>query len=206
MLSPKLSKRSLTGPAAALLAFALWPVLASAQSQDQGSVAEAARRAREQKKAAGKPARTLTNDDLPTLKAESRAAAGEAASADPVPADQGKSEAEQAAPPAAVEPAADPQADKNKRAKLEAALRQAKAQLVEAQGEFDVRKRQAALDSDTFYSKTDYASDDEGKARLEAQAGQLSEKKSQVDALKAKVAALESALGQAPEPEKTPPN
>jgi len=206
MLSPKLSKRSLTGPAAALLAFALWPVLASAQSQDQGSVAEAARRAREQKKAASKPARTLTNDDLPSLKAESLPAAGDAANADPAHADQGKTEAVQAAPAAAVEPVDDPQADKNKRAKLEAALRQAKAELVEAQGEFDVRKRQAALDSDTFYSKPDYASDDAGKSRLEAQAGQLSEKKSQVDALKAKVAALESALGQAPEPEKTPPN
>jgi len=40
---------------------------APAQSQDGSapSVAEAARRAREQKKTAAKPVRTLTNDDLP---------------------------------------------------------------------------------------------------------------------------------------------
>src|SRR5438270_12278762 len=38
---------------------------AQAQSDNAPSVAEAARRAREQKKSAAKPGRTLTNDNLP---------------------------------------------------------------------------------------------------------------------------------------------
>jgi len=205
MLSPKLSKISLIGPAAVLLSLALWPPLASAQSQDDhGSVAEAARRAREQKKAAAKPARTLTNDDLPSSPAESVAPAGQAGNAD-----QTKTVGEQAAPPAEAEPVGDEEAARRKRAKLEAALEQAKAELGESSGAFDVLKRQAALDADTFYSKTDYASDDQGKAKLEAQAQQVNEKKSQVDTLKAKVAALEAALRQAAEPQKagsTSPN
>jgi hypothetical protein len=68
MLSPKPSKVSLIGSAALLVSLGLWPFLASAQSQgDSSSVADAARRAREQKRAAAKPARTLTNDDLPSV-------------------------------------------------------------------------------------------------------------------------------------------
>jgi len=208
MLSPKPSKVSLIGSAALLISLGLWPFLASAQSQgDTASVADAARRAREQKRAAAKPARTLTNDDLPSLQAEPaapRPGAEEAADAGGA-----KSEGEGAAPLAPSEPGAEAETAKKKRAKIEAALKQGKAELSEAQGELDVLERQAALDSDVFYSKTGYASDSEGKARLDAQAQQVGEKKRQVEALKAKLAALEAALGQAADPEKarsTSPN
>ena len=69
MVSDKLSKFGsslllvLTG---ALLPLSLFPGAASAQSQsDNTSVADAARRAREQKKNAPKPARTLTSAARP---------------------------------------------------------------------------------------------------------------------------------------------
>src|SRR4030095_7042156 len=56
----------LAGSAAALLSLGILPGMATAQSQgDNTSVADAARRAREQTKKAAKPTRTLTNDDLP---------------------------------------------------------------------------------------------------------------------------------------------
>jgi len=197
MLSAKPSKLSLIGSAALLVSLGLGPFLAGAQSQgDATSVADAARRALEKKKAAAKPVRTLTNDDLPSLPAEPRASAAPAGEA----ADAGQTKPEQggAAPLAPAEA----EAAKTKRAKLEADLKEAKAELTEAQGELDVLQRKAALDSDVFYSKTGYASDSEGQARLDAEAQQVAEKKRHVDDLKAKLAALEAALGQAAEPEK----
>src|SRR5262245_32480122 len=111
MLSPRPSKVSLIGSAALLVSLGLWPFLASAQSQgDNASVAEAARRAREQKKAAVKPARTLTNDDLPSVLAEP-ATPGAARSGAEEAADDGqaKTEGDDAAPPA-PEPAAEAEA------------------------------------------------------------------------------------------------
>jgi hypothetical protein len=216
MLSPKPSNRSLIASAALVVSLGLSPFLAAAQSQgDNASVADAARRAREQRKAAAKPVRTLTNDDLPSVAAEpgvsapAIGAAGETAPADQAKTDQAKtdqpktegasSDRDLAAAPA---PVADSDAANRKRAKLAAAWKRAKAELSQAQGELDVLERKAVLDSDTFYSKTDYASDSEGKARLDAEAGQINQKKSEVDGLKAKLAELEAALGQAAEPEK----
>jgi hypothetical protein len=89
-----------------------------------------------------------------------------------------------------------------KRAETEAALKRVKAELAQAQGELDVLQRKAALDSDSYYSKTDYARDSEAKARLDADAQQINDKKAQVDNLKAKIAALQAELGEAAEPDK----
>lgn len=204
MLSAKRSRVSLIGSGALLFSLSFWPFGASAQSQgDNASVADAARRAREQKRATHKPARTLTNDDVPAAPAQPaqpvEAATGAAETPD---ADQAQASGESTAPakaPPTVRPVGEPDA---KRAEREAALKRAKADLAEAQGQLDVLQRKAALDSDTFYSKTGYASDSEGKARLDAEAQQISDKKSQVDDLKAKVVALEAELGQTAEPDK----
>jgi len=211
MLSPKPSKVSLIGSAALLISLGLSPFLASAQSQgDTASVADAARRAREQKRAAAKPARILTNDDLPSLLAETAApAAARPVAEEAADAGEAKSAGEGAAPVAPSEPGAETEAAKKNRAKIEAAQKRVKAELSEAQGDLDVLERKAALDSEVFYSKTGYASDSEGKARLDAQAQQVGEKKRQVEDLKAKLAALEAASGQAADPEKarsTSPN
>ena len=204
MLSAKRLKVSLIGSGALLFSLSFWPFAASAQSQgDNASVADAARRAREQKRATSKPVRTLTNDDLPAAPAQPALPVAAATGAAETPdADQAQASGEGTAPakaPPAVRPGGEPDA---KRAEREAALKRAKADLAEAQGQLDVLQRKAALDSDTFYSKTGYASDSEGKERLDAEAQQISDKKSQVDDLKAKVVALEAELGQAAEPDK----
>jgi hypothetical protein len=203
MLLPRFrSQRAfLFGSAAVML---LLPVWASAQSQsDNTSVADAARRAREQKKNAAKPARTLTNDDLPAARDN---AVPSAAAAAPAPeaatSDQAKPEADAAAPAKAAapaEPAGQTEDSSKKRSRIEAALKQAKAELTQAQNELDILQRKSVLDSDAFYSKTDYARDTEGKARLDADAQQVNDKKSQVDELKTKVAALQAELGEAAE-------
>ncbi len=67
--------------------------------------------------------------------------------------------------------------------------------LATALSELDIMQRKAALDSDSYYSKTDYESDKEGKANLDAEAQQISEKKQAVDELKARVAELQALVG-----------
>jgi len=209
MVSAKLSKfRSsvlfvLTG---ALLSLSLLPGSASAQSQsDNSSVADAARRAREQKKNAPKPARTLTNDDLPVAPPAGQSSAAPAGGTETAAPDQANTESEAGAPvkaPAAAETAAPAAGAQKKKAEIEAALKLAKAELARAQSELDVLQRKSALDSDSFYSQTDYSHDTDGKARLDADAQQVNDKKSQVDELKSKVAALQAELGEASEAEK----
>jgi|KBSSwiStaDraftv2_1062776.scaffolds.fasta_scaffold254050_2 hypothetical protein len=204
MSSLKLSTFRLIG-SAVLLSSCLLPLAASAQSQsDNTSVADAARRAREQKKNATKPARTLTNDDLPAAPAATAPPVVAPATESTAASDQSKPE-EPGAPlkaAAPAEPAAQAGTASKRRVEAEAALKRAKAELTQAQGELDVLGRKAALDSDAYYSKTDYARDTEGKARLDADTQQVNDKKSQVDVLKAKVAALQSELGQASDPER----
>jgi hypothetical protein len=209
MVSAKLSKFRLslllvlTG---ALLPLNLLPGSASAQSQsDNSSVADAARRAREQKKNAPKPARTLTNDDLPAAPPAGRSAAAPAGGTESAAPDQANTESEAGAPakaPGAGETAAPAAGAQKKKAEIEAALKRAKAELAQAQSELDVLQRKSALDSDSFYSQTDYSHDSDGKARLDADAQQVNDKKSQVDELKSKVAALQAELGEAAEPDK----
>jgi len=182
----------LTGLAAALLAAGLAGP-ASAQSQSP-SVAEATRRAREQKKAATKPVRILTDDDLP------KAATPEASRPAVPPAAEPAKPEEEAKPPATdgAQNEAAKQQEARKKAELRAALKQAKADLAQAEGELDVLQRKTTLDSDAYYSKTDYARDTAGKTRLEDDQRQVNDKKNEVQALKAKIAALEAAIGEKP--------
>lgn len=193
--------------AAALLAFGILSGSAYAQSDNAPSVAEAARRAREQKKAAAKPARTLTNDDLP--------AAPAAAAQPPVTADASAEDSktagavpEGAVPDAAKAPAPAPaagDAETQKKADKEAALKQAKAALAQAMDELDVLQRKAALDSESYYSRTGYAQDAQGKAKLDVEAEQISDKKNQVEGLQARVAELQAQLDEGAAPPKPEP-
>jgi hypothetical protein len=200
--------------ATASLLLTAWCGTARAQSQGDStpSVAEAARKARESKKENAKPARTITNDDLPN------GPAGDVANGAvlPTPAANG----DEAATPAANEggekkpAAADDEQAKKKNAENAAALERAKKQLATALSELDIMQRKLALDSDSYYSKTDYASDKDGKANLDAETQEINEKKQAVEELKAKVAELQALVGEAVEnqsdksdkPDKNPPS
>jgi len=191
----------------ALLSLALMGSGARAQSQSGStSVAEAARRTREQKKNAAKPTRTLTNDDLPAA-TEEAAKPGAVRTAPSGAADQqAKPDTEMTAPEkadVAKESAAQGDNGAKKKAEIQVALKRATAELAHRQRELDVLQRKAALDSDSFYSQTDYARDSEGKAKLDADTQLVNEKKSQVDGLKNKVAALQAEVGEGAEPDKS---
>jgi hypothetical protein len=181
--------------------------LCGAQSQDNSSVADAARKAREQKKIAPKAVRTLTNDDLPPAP-EAKPAAAEVPQ-DQVLADRGKpaeGEATAEKKSAMDKPAGEKQASEERAAQrkteLEVALKRAKANLSESEHELDVLQRLAVLDSEAYYSQTNYQNDARGKAKLDADNQQIGEKKSQIDAIKTKIAELTSELGADAEPDK----
>ena len=192
----------LTGSAAALLALCVLPGTAAGQSQGQGqggdSVADAARRAREQKKNA-KPVRTLTNDDLPAApvaaEAKPATAPGDQMEANQADKDQSRAgEKTEKGTAATKEAAQEKRAEK--KARVEAALKQAKADLAQSEGELNVFERKEALDSDSYYSKTDYRDDTAGKATLDQDAQDISDKKAQVATIKSKIAELTAELGE----------
>jgi hypothetical protein len=192
---------------AALIGTAIIPLSAHAQSQDSQapSVADAARRAREQKKAASKqPAPVITDD---TLKPAAPAAQGaNAPDATPPPTAQPAANPS-GAPDANAAPAPGSPADNtDQKSKDSAEVAREKQQLAEAQKEFDLVQRELALEQDNLYSKTNYASDTAGKAKLDDLKQQLGDKQQTLEALKARLAALMGAAGDtAPAKPQAPP-
>jgi hypothetical protein len=164
-----------------------------AQSQDDSaqSVAEAARRAREKKKAGVKPVKTLTDDDLPAATAAGSSEAGAAATPTKAAAAGATP-----APAAAAKPVDAVAAEK---AKLEysanvAALDRAKKSLVQFESELDVMQRKAKLDSEAYYSKPDFSNDPGGKAKLDGEAQDITTKQEDIETLKARIAELQAAV------------
>ncbi len=164
-----------------------------AKSQRDQSVAEAARKAREQKKKAGKPARVIDEDalkpspgptnppDLQTAKASEPAVRGEAP----------------AAPPASEAASTEQKNDQKEDAKrLAADVAKAKEKLADLQKQEDLLERQLVLDRETVYSNPDSANDAAGKARLDALQQQITDKLQAVSDAKAHLAELQSKLDQ----------
>lgn len=173
-----------------LLAATLLPAAAFAQSQeDTQSVAEAARRARAQKKNTEKPSKVITDDTLDVKKGDVQSATAEQLRIPGTP--------QAPAQPASNAPSAADQnekkvSDDEKRAKEIAAL---KEQIKQAQSDLDLAKRDLALQQDTYYSNADYAHDTAGKAKLDDLTQQVSDKQQELDRLKARLANLQAAKG-----------
>jgi hypothetical protein len=178
---------------------------AEAQSDQQVSVAEAARRAREQKKDAAKPVTVVTNDTLEPAKAETPGvtqatvtnAAGAAQGADLTVASatggqQGTGGS--TGTPTAKESAAD-------EAESKAALKALRQEIADKQAEVDLAQREAALASDDFYSKPDFSQDTAGKAKLDAMQSNVAQKQDELAQLKAKLPAGVSAEEEKPAPD-----
>lgn len=162
-----------------VLAVTLFSAAATAQSEDTQSVAAAARRAREQKKTAVKPARVFTDEDIKP--------AAPAASA-PVPA-----AADTSNPPAAPANAAVPAAPGPKDEKAAKELAEVKALIKEIQSDIDLLQRQQSLEQDSYFSNPDYVHDTAGKAKRDALKQQVSDKQLDLERLKARLAELQPA-------------
>jgi hypothetical protein len=167
----------------ALLSWAAAAPAQDGQSQTQ-SVADAARRAREAKKAAPK-SKVITDDDLHKIPKTS---------ADTINAAAPSASASQPANPAAAETPdqtpASSEASPAKKAGANPELAKLKTQIAQVKKELDLAQRELALDQDTFFSNPDHDHDTAGKAKLAAEQRQINDKQQQLDALNTRLAAL----------------
>jgi len=158
----------------------------SSQSQDsqpQDSVAEAARRAREKNKAAAKPAKVITDDDVKPAAPEG-SAANPAVGGFPSGPEAAKAQSGPGASGASGE-------DDQEKAKEIAAL---KEQIKQVQGDLEFLKRDMGLQQDTYYSNPDYVHDTAGKAKLDGMKQQVADKQEELNHLKDQLAELGGTL------------
>src|SRR5215467_4757052 len=185
-------------PRSTLIRIALVAVMTSvflpigfAQSQDSESVAEAARKAREKKKDATKPAKVITDETLDVKKGDVQSAVAEepkiAGAPDSKP---------QAGPGAPNANSANAAAKDEKREKLKKELTELKEQVKQSLMDLDLLQRENRLDQDAYYSQPNYGSDTVGKQKLDDEKQQISSKQDEVSRLKAKLADLQREMGE----------
>ncbi len=176
----------------ALLTAVLLPAAAFPQSQDSQSVAEAARRAREKKKTEAKPVKVITDETLDVKKGDVQSAVAEEPKMPGAPEPNAQSAS---SAPGANAGSSSTATKDSEEEKLKKELAAVKEQLKQALSDLDLLQREYRLDQDTFYSNTNYSSDTAGKQKLDDEKQQISDKREEVERLKAKLADLQQALG-----------
>lgn len=170
----------------AALAAAFLPI-GFGQSQDSQSVAEAARKAREKKKDAAKPAKVITDETLDVKKGDVQSAVAEEPQIPGAPDTKA---------PAAPGVPANAAAKDEKKEKLKKELTELKEQVKQALMDLDLLQRENRLDQDAYYSQPNYGSDTAGKQKLDDEKQQISDKQAEVARLKAKLADLQREMGE----------
>jgi hypothetical protein len=173
----------------AVLTALLLPAASFAQSQDTQSVADAARRARDQKKPPAKPAKVITNEDIKPAPQANPATPASPASPDAAAASAASSTSSTAnaasATPASTSPAPDAKDQKEPKEVTEL-----KAQIKQALDDLNLVLREQSLENDKFFSNSDYLHDTAGKAKLDELIQQASGKQQILDRLKARLTEL----------------
>jgi hypothetical protein len=177
----------------AILAAAILPASVFAQSQDTESVADAARRARAQKKNAEKPAKVITDETLVVKKGDVQIATAEQLRMPGTPETQTQpaADAANAQDAASADTSSKPQSSEEEKAR--ALLKQRvtlKEKIKDAKTDLDLLQREYQLDQDSLYSSPDYLRNNSGKEKLDAMKQQISDKQQDLDRLKAELAAL----------------
>jgi hypothetical protein len=182
-------------PTLLLVGCSLLACASIARSQDpqsNGSVADAARRAREDKRNAAKAANSksskiITDEDItktPAKPADGGVNLGAPAKLETQP----PSEASVVATEAADQAAASGGANKDD----DAESKKTKQQIAQTTKDLDLLKRELSLDQDTFYSNTDYVHDKAGQTKLADEQQQINVKQQELDVLKARLQDLEA--------------
>jgi len=162
---------------------------ARAQSDQEQSVADAARKAREQKKTAPKPSTVITNDTLKPATPETVQNA--TAATERMPGADATAQAANAAQPP-KEPTEEEIA--KKKAKIEAL----KQEIADKAKEVDLQQRSLVLANESYYSRPDFSKDPDGKTKLDAMQSDLAQKKDELAELKAKLKELAPDADQKP--------
>ena len=191
-----------------ILLGAFFALTSKAQAQsEQPSVAEAARKAREQKKAAPKEEKVITNETLEPPK-EKPEVTTPTATEPTMPgattsAPEGAAGGGTAAPSDSKVATAKSGDDAKKKEEEKKALEALKLQIREMKQEVNLAQRTLSLANDDYYSKPDFSKDTNGKARLDALQSDLAQKKDELAQLLAKLPAGETA--DEPKPADAPP-
>ncbi len=200
------------GSLAVFCAVAIFSPALCAQAQDNApSVAEAARKAKEQKKTAPKQSHVITEDTLSLRPASADTGAapppGTVINTTPVmpSAETPASPKDASAEPAkSAESAAPAPADAKKAEEQAAEIAKAKEMLAQLQSELDLLKRQLALNSETYYSNPDYAHDTNGKAKLDDLQKMIGDKQISLQDLKQQLEELMQKAGISPDANDAP--
>ncbi len=195
------------GTAAIAVSMALAaPAFCQSQDDSAQSVAEAARKAKERKKAAPKEGKVITEDELKLRPASADASGAppagtvETTGATATPADASAAPADASKAPDAAKKKTSEEKEKAAQA---AEVAKTKELLAQAQEALDLLKRKMALDSDSFYSNPDHARDADGKAKLDELQNSILDKQTSVEELKSKLAELMQKAGISPDADKT---
>lgn len=161
------------------------------QDSSASSIADAAKRAREQKKNAGAPSKVITDDDLDNKNVKP------GAEGLTVPAPRLETEPPSPEAVAAAE-TADKQADKSPaddplKSTDDAKIAQKKKALATAEDDVALAQRELALAQDSFYANPDYQRDTAGQTNLTELQQTISDRQDKVARLKAELAAAEEA-------------
>jgi hypothetical protein len=155
------------------------------------SAAEAARKAREQKKADTKTARVWDNDNI-VMPAGGVEVIGPDANAPATDANAGGATGDQpaAAAPAAISP--------EELAHAQAALKEAQEKIAELKQQIDLSQRKYNLDAAMYYGKPEYEADKDGQKAINQEKGSLDDKKQQLKLTQQMLAELQAKIGTAP--------
>lgn len=171
------------------LTISAWAQQGSSSDQSNAyqpeSLADAARRVREQKKEAPKPTKVWTNDDIPKTGQDISIIGTSNESAPSESSEKEKSEKK----PAEVTPA--------EKADLQSKLDDAKQQLTNLKNEMDIAQRKYALDEQTYLSDPNHQQDTSGAASLEDEKQQIGDKQEQIADAQKKVDDLQAQLAAA---------
>ena len=153
------------------------------RAQDEPSVADAARRSRQQKQASAKPSSVITDDTL--RPAPTTAAAAPSALPADAPATTTEASTQAAESPEQKASETDDEAGQKKRdiAKL-------KEEIAQKQQQLKFLKSDLALKQDTFYSNPDHQHDADGKTKLDSVKSDIKQAEDELAALQAKLAGL----------------
>jgi hypothetical protein len=164
--------------------------LAAAHSRPQDdALAEAARRAQADKKSQPSAKKVWTTEDIPRTPGDISIVG----TVTPAPAAD-KDASAPGAPAGTPVKAAKPAGTGRSRATIQAELDSAKLDLNTATTDLDILTRKRTLDSQTYYSKPDYASDKAGAAQLQDEQDEIDAKKQQVDDAQKKLSDLQDEL------------
>lgn len=171
---------------AGALGLMAWPVIGLAapqQQRQQGqSVAEAARKAKEQQKTAPKATTVWTNETIGTVQANINVIGQPSAATSPeTPQTAAEGTGAAAAPEASAEDLANVQSQ----------LDDAKKELDSVKRDLDLLQRKYDLDAAQYYGTPNYAANQQGQTMLNGEKSAIAAKKSAVDAAQKKVDDLE---------------